>query len=90
MKGGGVLSGDVCTNTGQPVADVLPEKHPDMRVPSVENPMCVAFEEYKEVPETAPLAFLEYNVTWVASKISDTAVALGAEAIKMSNWLLCF
>ena len=38
-EGGGVsYPGDVCTNTGQPVAYVLWEKHPDMRVPPVENP----------------------------------------------------
>ena len=43
--GGCLLPGDVCTKTGRPVADVLREKHPSMRVPPVENPMCAAFEE---------------------------------------------
>ena len=31
--GGCLLLGDKCTKTGQPVTDVLQEKHPDMRVP---------------------------------------------------------
>ena len=31
--GGCLLPGDKCTKTGQPVADVLREKHPDMHVP---------------------------------------------------------
>ena len=41
--GGCLLLGDKCTKTGRPVADVLREKHPDMRVPPVENPICAAF-----------------------------------------------
>ena len=52
-----------------------------MCVLPVENPTCVAFKEYKEVLETVPHDFLEDNVTWVASKLSDAAWALGAEAI---------
>ena len=31
-----------------------------------------------------------WHVTWVASKISGAAGALGAEAIELRNWLLCF
>ena len=36
--GGCLLLGEKCTKTGRPVADVLREKHPDTRVPPVENP----------------------------------------------------
>ena len=61
-----------------------------MRVPPVENPTCTAFNNYKEIPETVPLDFLEDNVTWVVSKISGAAGALGAEAIEQNNWLLLF
>ena len=61
-----------------------------MRVPPVENPTCAAFEEYEDVPKTVPLDFMEYDVTWVASKLSGTAGALGAEAMELGNWLLCF
>ena len=64
--GGCLLPYDQCTKTGLPVAEVLREKHPDMRVPPVENPTCAAFEEYKEIPKTVPLDFAEYEVTWVA------------------------
>ena len=32
----------------------------------------------------------EDDVTWVASNLSGTAGALGAEAMEMKNWLLCF
>ena len=33
--GGCLLLGNKCTKTGRPVADVLREKHPNMRVPPV-------------------------------------------------------
>ena len=81
---------DQCTKTGQPVAEVLREKYPDMRVPSVENPMCAAFEEYGGVPETVPLDFTENDFMWVASKLSSAAGSMGAETIELRNWLLCF
>ena len=61
-----------------------------MRVPPVENPTCAAFEEYEEVPKTAPINFTEDDVMWVASKLSGAAGALGVEAIELRNWLLCF
>ena len=37
-----------------------------------------------------PLDFPEEDITWVASKLSGAAGALGAEAIELRNWLLCF
>ena len=49
-----------------------------MCVPPVENPACAAFEEYGDVPETVPLNFTEDDVTWLASKLSGAAGALGA------------
>ena len=61
-----------------------------MRVPPVENPTCSAFEEYEDVPEMVPLNFTEDEVTWVASKLSSAAGALGAEAIELINWILRF
>ena len=88
--GGCLLRGDKCTKIGRLVADVLREKHPDMHVPPVENPTCEAFEVYEGVPKTVPLDFTEYDVTWVASKISGAAGALGAGAMELRNWLLCF
>ena len=81
-EGGGCLFlDDQCTKTGRPVAEVLREKHLDMRVPPVENSACAAFGEYEDIPETVPLDFTEDDVTWVASKLSGAAGALGAEAM---------
>ena len=42
------------------------------------------------MPEKVPLYFMEDDVMWVASKLSGAAGALGAEAIELINWLLCF
>ena len=61
-----------------------------MHVPPVENPKCAVFEEYKDVPKTLPLDFMEDEVTWVASNISGAAGALGAEAMELRNSLVCF
>ena len=61
-----------------------------MCVPPMENPVCAAFEEYEDVPKTVLLDFTEDDVTWVASKISGAAGALGAEAVELRNWLLQF
>ena len=88
--GGCLLPEDQCTKIRQPVAEVLLEKHPDIRVPPVENNACEAFDKYGDVPETVPLDFTDDEVTWVASKLSSAAGALGAEAMELHNWLLCF
>ena len=88
--GGCLLPDEQCMKTERPVAEVLREKYPDMRVPPMENPTCAAFEEYEDVPETVPLDFMEDDVTWVASKLSGAAGAMGAEAMELRNWLLRF
>ena len=61
-----------------------------MRFPPVDKPTCAAFEKYGEVPKTIPLNFTEDDVTWVASKLSRAAGALGAEAVELRNWRLLF
>ena len=80
MRGGGSSPRGCLKNIGQPVADVLQEKHPNMGVPPVEKPTCAALEEYEEVLETVPPELSEDDVTWVASSISGTNEALGVEA----------
>ena len=56
-----------------------------MKFLPVKNSTCLSFEKYEEVPETVPLIFTEYDVSWVASNIFGAAGALGAEAIEMRN-----
>ena len=71
--------------TGRLFAVFLQEKHPDMRVAPVKNPACSAFEEYEDVPKTAPIDFTEDDVTWVASTLSRAAGALGSETMELRN-----
>ena len=61
--GGCLLPGGVCKKTGRLVADVLKEKHPYMRLPSVENSTFTDFEEHKDVPEMVPFNLSEKNIT---------------------------
>ena len=42
------------------------------------------------MPKTVPLDFTRDDITWVASKLSGAAGALGAEEIELRNWLLHF
>ena len=42
------------------------------------------------MPETVSLYFTEDDIMWVASFLSGAAGALGAEAIELRNFLLCF
>jgi hypothetical protein len=53
--GGGVLlPQDACAKTGRPVMVVLLSQHPDTRIPDLEDPNCIAFEHYDEVPMAMP------------------------------------
>ena len=61
-----------------------------MHVLPVVDLACAVFEEYEDMPKMVPLEFTEDDVTWVASKLSSAAGALGAEAIELRNCLLCF
>ena len=52
--GGCLLPDDQCTKTGRPVADVLREKHPDMRVPPVEIPRAQPSRSMRTYPKRYP------------------------------------
>ena len=86
--GGCLLQDEQCTNTGKAISGVLWENHPDTGFPPDKNPVCASFKEYEEVKKTVPLDFTEDDVTWVASKISGAAGALGSEAIELINWII--
>ena len=51
---------------------------------------CAAFEEYENMPKMVPLDFTEDDVTWVVSKLSGAAGALGAQVMELRSWLLRF
>ena len=56
----------------------------------MKNPACTPFKKYGGVTKTVPLDFEEDDITWVASKLSGAAGALGAEVIELRNRLLRF
>ena len=88
--GGCFLPDDQFTKSGLTVAEVIQEKHPDMRLPTVENPTFAAFKAYGKVPGTVSLDNTKDDATWLASKLSSPADAPGAEAMELRIWLLHF
>ena len=89
--GGGVFSQGVSVQIpGNRLQMSSGRNTPTCVYPPVENLMCTAFKDYKEVPETIPLDLLEDDSMWMEFKISGSTGALGAEAIDMRNWLLRF
>eukprot|EP00957_Ditylum_brightwellii_P097843 7451086-Ditylum_brightwellii.AAC.1 len=49
-KRGVLFPSNNCTKTGAPVLEVLKGKHLPTRTPDVDDPRCLAFKEYDEVP----------------------------------------
>jgi hypothetical protein len=88
--GGGVLGPeDRCTK--QPhktVAEVLENKHPDLRIPDLADKEWASFEEYKECEAPIPLDCSAEIVEEVASKLRGGAGPGSVDAIALSNWLL--
>ena len=59
-----------------------------MRVSPTVDPRCYAFEEYKELPETVDIDFLEGEFIWKSLKFSNDSGEMGVEAIELNQWLL--
>ena len=78
MGAGCLLLEEAFTNTIQPVADFLCNKHLDKRVPQEGEPKYSAFEGHNEVLETVPIDFLMGGIMLVASRLSSSTGALGA------------
>ena len=70
--------------------EVLREKHPVMRILDFTDPECSSFEEYKQDPDVISLKILEYELQWVASKLSGAAGPNETGALSFQSWLLCF
>ena len=46
---------DLCTKTCAPVIEVLRAKHPDQRIPDLQDPENLAFSEYPKVLDPIPI-----------------------------------
>jgi hypothetical protein len=87
--GGGVLlPEDSCTKTGRPVMEVLRSQHPDTRIPNLEDPHCIAFEHYDEVPVEVPTDCTSEDLETLALRMSGGAGPSSFDAVMLRNCLL--
>ena len=88
-KGGLLKPSDVCSKTGLPVIDVLCAKHPDIRVPDLDDrDQAQAFSEYLWVDEPTPIMYHEDYIARIAPKLSVTAGLSGVDGYQLKEWLL--
>jgi hypothetical protein len=69
-----LLPQDSCTKTGRPVMEVLRLQHPDTRIPDLEDPHCIAFEHYNEVPVEIPMDCTSEDLETLALRIVGAPV----------------
>ncbi len=87
--GGGVLlPQDLCTKTGRPVMEVLRSQHPDTRIPNLEDPHCIAFEHYDEVPVEIPTDCTSEDLKTLALRMSGSAGPSSFNAVMLRNCLI--
>ena len=85
-----LFPGDLDSKTGQPVIDVLRDKHPVMRTPCMLDWKWSSFEDYAENPDVIPLNISEEDVMWVAGKLSGASGPSGKDVMAYQIWLLRF
>ena len=83
----GVLQpGDQCTKTGYQVMEVLRDKHPEARTPTVAN-----LDSYHDrPPELTPVDITDNTVTAVAGRLLVGARLGGTDSVLLQHWLLHF
>ena len=88
---GGVLGPeDPCTKTGRPVIEVLRAKHPDQRMPDLDNPHNIAFREYEDCPDPVPIDCTIEDVEVVANRLHGSAGCSSVDAALLKTMLLRF
>ena len=89
--GGGVMKPtDTCTKAGIPVLEVLHSKHPDKRVPDLDDPNNLAFETYPRVPDPIPLQCDVFEVEKIARKLNGAAGVDSVDAAQAKTFLTGF
>ena len=79
---------DKCTKTGVPVLQVLQAKHPDQRVPDLQDPDNIAFRAYPEIPDPIPIDCTPAAVESVAKKLTGAAGCSGVDSALLKCCLL--
>ena len=84
---GGVLQpGERCTKTGDQVVEVLREKHPEARAPTLSS----IYSYPNQPPELVPVEITDNTVTAVARRLSGGAGPGGKDSVSLQHWLLRF
>jgi hypothetical protein len=89
--GGGVLlPQDSCTKTGRLVMEVLRSQHPNTRIPDLEDPYCIAFEHYDEVPVEIPTDCTPKDLETLALRMGGSTGPSSFDAVMLRNCLLWY
>jgi hypothetical protein len=89
-SGGVLLPQDSCTKTGRPVMEVLRLQHPDTRIPNLEDPHCIAFEHYDEVPVEIPTDCTSKDLETLALRMGGSTGPSSFDAVMLRNCLLWY
>ena len=79
---------DSCTKTGWPVMEVLRSQHPDTRIPDFEDPHCIAFEHYNEVPVEIPTDCTSKDLEMLALRMSGRVGPSSFDGVMLRSCLL--
>ena len=88
FQGGVFGPRDPCTKTGLPVINVLKLKHPDQRIPDLEDPNSLAFTEYQEYPDPGPIDCTAEDVERIATKLTGAAGCSSMDAALLQACLI--
>ncbi len=70
--------------------EVLLSQHPDTWIPNFEDPHCIAFEHYDEVPAAMPTDFTPQDLEMLALRMSGSAGPSSLDAVMLRNCLLWY
>ncbi|KAL7526948.1 hypothetical protein ACHAXR_001723, partial [Thalassiosira sp. AJA248-18] len=90
-KGGLYKPDNKCSKTGLPVIDVLRAKHPNIRVPNLDDGSEHPFTDYPEPDDPVPINCYEDYVALGAARLHGApglSGVLDAEMLKVKGWLL--
>lgn len=76
------------SKTGEKVIEVLRSKHPQIRIPNLEDAEVKCFEGYPHTPCSVPHAFDEESIAKIAGKLHGSAGPAGIDADLMKSLTL--
>ncbi len=70
--------------------EVLHSQHPDTRIPNLEDPHCIAFEHYNEVPVEIPMDCTSKDLKTLTLRMGGSAGPSSFDAVMLRNCLLWY